>query len=885
MRKRKGLRHRLSVLALAAMIAGCPAGRIRALASETAQQESAQAYFSGQEAAEADPAEQKAAEEETSEREAAEADPAEQKAAEEETSEREAAEADPAEQEAAEHKTAETDPGEAESAEPVLDGEDSRRQNTAEDHPTQQENAETVTEERPEEAAVLPDQAAGNDELFADYLHRRLYGEPAGTAGGSKKKLRAATRPLTGLSADVYQAMLQKVAEAADGTADSSIFSVDIGSYLDQKSFTAEELGVDTIYKVTTEETLDENGKTQEKKTYSLSDEARKALYERIGWDARKVVDYLMTNCPYELYWYDKTVNYLHSLTVSYRPPEETVTIPDSARVRFFLPVIAEYAAEGTGSPSYTLNTDKTGAAGKVTEKAREIVAQAASLSDWEKLQAYRTAICELASYDYGAASDASHYGDPWQIIYVFDMDSSTKVVCEGYAKAFQYLCDLTSWNRKIECHTIQGTLGKESPVNHMWNVVSLWDGCNYAADLTNCDTGTPGYPDKLFMACTDDYESSGYTLMDGSAYYRLSSAMEALYTEESIRITSMDAHGPHYYEGMEPSFIWDEENRTCRVSVVCGLCGEEHCFDAEVHAAEGPEQGQMRYTAVFDAEGRTFSDTLIVQREKEPDEGGDKEEEDRPDDGSEEDETPSDGGKKDDAAESDDGKKDEAAEPDSGRKDDAAASDEETKESRDPDENGGGDHSPKVGDLRGEEVRNLIGTILLCLFGIAAVLLLLWQKRGRIREICTDDDGKLDVMGGLERHFTRSGAGAQETGQEELSPDGDFLARLYREEGEKMADLDPERDKIREHIIFHGRVQGVGFRYQAMYAARSFDLTGWVENLPDGSVEMEVQGTPAGIGNLLKHMQSGHWIRIDRMDTDMMPLVPGEKGFGVRGY
>lgn len=47
----------------------------------------------------------------------------------------------------------------------------------------------------------------------------------------------------------------------------------------------------------------------------------------------------------------------------------------------------------------------------------------------------------------------------------------------------------------------------------------------------------------------------------------------------------------------------------------------------------------------------------------------------------------------------------------------------------------------------------------------------------------------------------------------------------------------------IRKHIYFSGRVQGVGFRYQAAYYARSLGLTGWVRNLSDGRVEMEIQG------------------------------------------
>ena len=41
---------------------------------------------------------------------------------------------------------------------------------------------------------------------------------------------------------------------------------------------------------------------------------------------------------------------------------------------------------------------------------------------------------------------------------------------------------------------------------------------------------------------------------------------------------------------------------------------------------------------------------------------------------------------------------------------------------------------------------------------------------------------------------------------------------------------------EVRKHMIFHGRVQGVGFRYTAKYLARSMNLTGWVKNEYDGS-------------------------------------------------
>ena len=48
---------------------------------------------------------------------------------------------------------------------------------------------------------------------------------------------------------------------------------------------------------------------------------------------------------------------------------------------------------------------------------------------------------------------------------------------------------------------------------------------------------------------------------------------------------------------------------------------------------------------------------------------------------------------------------------------------------------------------------------------------------------------------------------------------------------------------EIRRRVRFHGRVQGVGFRYTARFAAESLGLTGWVKNEWDGSVLMEVEG------------------------------------------
>lgn len=87
---------------------------------------------------------------------------------------------------------------------------------------------------------------------------------------------------------------------------------------------------------------------------------------------------------------------------------------------------------------------------------------------------------------------------------------------------------------------------------------------------------------------------------------------------------------------------------------------------------------------------------------------------------------------------------------------------------------------------------------------------------------------------------------------------------------------------KIRKHIIFYGRVQGVGFRYYAVNKANQLGLTGWVRNLPDGTVEMEVQGDEPLIDELIIFLQNRTYIWIERLDARSIPLIE-EFGFEER--
>lgn len=79
------------------------------------------------------------------------------------------------------------------------------------------------------------------------------------------------------------------------------------------------------------------------------------------------------------------------------------------------------------------------------------------------------------------------------------------------------------------------------------------------------------------------------------------------------------------------------------------------------------------------------------------------------------------------------------------------------------------------------------------------------------------------------------------------------------------------KQEKVRKHIFFYGRVQGVGFRYYAVQKANQLGLTGWVKNLYDGSVEME--GQEELIDQLIIFLQNRTYIWIERIDAKTIPL------------
>ena len=89
-----------------------------------------------------------------------------------------------------------------------------------------------------------------------------------------------------------------------------------------------------------------------------------------------------------------------------------------------------------------------------------------------------------------------------------------------------------------------------------------------------------------------------------------------------------------------------------------------------------------------------------------------------------------------------------------------------------------------------------------------------------------------------------------------------------------------------RYFLRWEGQVQGVGFRFTNTNLAQTHALTGWVRNMEDGSVEMEVQGAPA---NILSHLEALHasyermGIRFRLEDAQARAALTNEDGFNPR--
>jgi acylphosphatase len=88
----------------------------------------------------------------------------------------------------------------------------------------------------------------------------------------------------------------------------------------------------------------------------------------------------------------------------------------------------------------------------------------------------------------------------------------------------------------------------------------------------------------------------------------------------------------------------------------------------------------------------------------------------------------------------------------------------------------------------------------------------------------------------------------------------------------------------LRLKVVVRGEVQGVGFRWAVQRQAGRLGLTGYAENLPDGSVRVEAEGDPDRLDQLEAFLQQGpNWAEVRSLETTRTPATGEFRGFGTR--
>ncbi len=329
------------------------------------------------------------------------------------------------------------------------------------------------------------------------------------------------------------------------------------------------------------------------------------------NFDGNAVFNALWYDYAYEMYWCWS----VSDCDVNYDPYSSLITT-----IKFRFAVEPKFRITSTGF--YVVNTDKTSAAKNALNNAKAIVQKYDGKPVYDKLLGYKNEICDLNDYNYDATKDDFAYKDygPWQILYVFDQDPATNVVCGGYAKAFQYLCDQGG----IPCYYILGY----TPGYHAWNIVTI-RGKNYLVDVTNSEPGYWGQDGELFLAGASGDVYNGYTITDkwGNTLtytYQLETKINMINTWGTsvltLSATDYVPCSPHHYS------VQVTKEATCASSGVrthtCSGCGHvyteiipkaEHQYVQKVVEPTCTDKGYTAYTCSVcgDSNQDSFTDAL----------------------------------------------------------------------------------------------------------------------------------------------------------------------------------------------------------------------------------------------------------------------------------
>ncbi len=132
--------------------------------------------------------------------------------------------------------------------------------------------------------------------------------------------------------------------------------------------------------------------------------------------------------------------------------------------------------------------------------------------------------------------------------------------------------------------------------------------------------------------------------------------------------------------------------------------------------------------------------------------------------------------------------------------------------------------------------------------------------------------------MGFFDKLFSGVAVGSREP-QKPSGVELELRRRLTVLASDEVTQDAPQRYFLR----WEGQVQGVGFRFTNTNLAQARSLTGWVRNMEDGSVEMELQGTPTNIASQLEALHASYermGTRFRLVDAQARATLANEDGF-----
>lgn len=322
----------------------------------------------------------------------------------------------------------------------------------------------------------------------------------------------------------------------------------------------------------------------------------------------KEILDALKTDCPYELYWWNG------------QAPSSSETIYVDGKYQIKLTELTLVVSETyQGTSNIYVDATKAQAVDTAVAKAKKTVDGLKDKSVYERLNGYKNAIKDLASYDINV--DSTDYVQ--QLINVFDGNPNTKTGYEGYARAFQYLCDLDAGG--IKCYTVNSWMqytrhtdsGPFTYPKMTWNIVRLRKK-NYIVHVAACDSdgvaGGIGYEDgkdKLFLAGAElkgnNYRKE-FNNPNDWVEYSYDKDTKTAYTADELNISSTD------YEDSDPLPI-----DYAKITIAAGTDvheDETFTYDAQNHdvvvtLGEDELEPEYDYTLTITKDGAAYAGAI----------------------------------------------------------------------------------------------------------------------------------------------------------------------------------------------------------------------------------------------------------------------------------